>query len=67
MIGDTEYDMEMARNARTHALAVSYGVHHPERLLRHQPLGCLERIGDLPAWLNENSKLQIQYSEEALP
>lgn len=67
MIGDTEYDMEMARNARTHALAVSYGVHHPERLLRHQPLGCLERIGDLPAWLNENSKLQIQHSEEALP
>ncbi|MEW6646929.1 MAG: HAD-IA family hydrolase [Pseudomonadota bacterium] len=54
MIGDTEYDMEMARNARTHALAVSYGVHHPERLLRHGPLGCLQRIGDLPTWLRDN-------------
>jgi len=54
MIGDTEYDMEMARNARTHALAVSYGVHHPERLLKHGPLGCLHRIGELPEWLREN-------------
>lgn len=56
MIGDTEYDMEMARNARTHALAVSYGVHHPERLLKHQPLGCLDRIGDLPAWLEADER-----------
>jgi len=60
MIGDTEYDMEMARNARTHALAVSYGVHHPERLLRHQPLGCLDRIGDLPVWLNTKHEIQDQ-------
>lgn len=51
MIGDTEYDMAMARNANTAALAVSYGVHAPERLHRHGPLGCLDRIGDLPAWL----------------
>lgn len=56
MIGDTEYDMEMARNAATHALAVSYGVHHPERLLKHQPLGCLEQIGDLLAWLDADER-----------
>ncbi len=35
MIGDTEYDMQMATNARTYSLAVSYGVHEKERLLRH--------------------------------
>lgn len=58
MIGDTEYDMEMARNARTHALAVSYGVHHPERLLKHGPLGCLQRISELPEWLRENETTQ---------
>ena len=52
MIGDTEYDMEMARNAQTPALAVSYGVHAPERLLQYGPLGYLDRIADLPAWLN---------------
>ncbi len=58
MIGDTEYDMEMARNARTAALGVSYGVHHPERLLRHEPLGCLDRIGELPAWLEQIAEIQ---------
>lgn len=58
MIGDTEYDMEMARNARTAALGVSYGVHHPERLLRHEPLGCLDSIGDLPNWLNTKDEIQ---------
>ncbi len=53
MIGDTEYDMQMAVNARAHALAVSYGVHEKERLLRHQPLHCLDDIGELSGWLEQ--------------
>jgi phosphoglycolate phosphatase len=51
MVGDTEYDMQMARNAGAHALAVCYGVHSPERLLAHGPLGCLADLADMPAWL----------------
>lgn len=51
MIGDTEYDMQMARNAATHSLAVSYGVHDIERLLSHGPLGHLDDIRELPDWL----------------
>ncbi len=51
MVGDTEYDMEMARNADVPALAVSYGVHRPERLRAHDPLDCIDRIDELPAWL----------------
>lgn len=51
MIGDTEYDMLMASNARTHALAVSYGVHEKARLLQHEPLHCLDDITELGAWL----------------
>jgi len=53
MIGDTEYDMQMAANAGVAALAVSYGVHPPERLLRHAPLGCLNDIRELPGWLDQ--------------
>ncbi len=53
MIGDTEYDMQMANNARTHALAVSYGVHEKERLLQHTPLHCLDAIIELGDWLAE--------------
>lgn len=51
MVGDTEFDMEMANNAGTGAIAVSYGVHEPERLLRHRPLACLDAIEELQDWL----------------
>ncbi len=52
MIGDTEYDMELAQNAGTHSLAVSYGVHSLDRLLKYDPLGHINQIHELPEWLN---------------
>lgn len=51
MIGDTEYDLQMASNAGTDSLAVSYGVHEVERLLGHGPVGCLDAFDQLPDWL----------------
>jgi phosphoglycolate phosphatase len=33
MVGDTTFDMEMARNARTHALGVTWGYHERDELL----------------------------------
>jgi phosphoglycolate phosphatase len=53
MIGDTEYDMQMSRNAGTHALAVSYGVHDLPRLLKQCPLGHIDDIRELPTWLEK--------------
>jgi phosphoglycolate phosphatase len=50
MVGDTEYDMEMAHNAGASALAVCHGVHERERLLRHRPLDCLASLLDIPTW-----------------
>jgi len=51
MIGDTEYDMEMARNAGAWSLGVAYGVHPCERLRQHQPLDCLDSPAQIPLWL----------------
>jgi phosphoglycolate phosphatase len=51
MVGDTEYDMAMARNAGAGPVAVSYGVHALERLQRHEPLACLDAIDELGPWL----------------
>ncbi|MCP4125931.1 MAG: HAD hydrolase-like protein, partial [Gammaproteobacteria bacterium] len=51
MIGDTEYDMQMARSANAHRLGVSYGSHTRERLMQSEPLGCLDDIRELPKWL----------------
>ena len=53
MIGDTEYDMEMASNAGTSALAVDYGVHDRIRLARHAPLHCISEIRELISWLEQ--------------
>ncbi len=53
MVGDTEYDMEMATNAGAAKIAVSSGVHSAERLQQHSPLVTLNRIRDMPAWLEE--------------
>jgi len=51
MVGDTEYDMQMAHNAGASALAVCHGVHERERLLAQGPLDCLETLPELRSWL----------------
>jgi phosphoglycolate phosphatase len=51
MIGDTEYDMQMAINAGTRMLGVSYGVHSADRLSRHGPLGVADSVKQIPGLL----------------
>ncbi len=53
MIGDTEYDMDMAARADVHRLGVSYGVHEKRRLQKYQPLHILDNISELPNCLND--------------
>ena len=60
MIGDTEYDLQMASNAGVRSLAISYGVHPLERLLPHGPLGYLDDIRDLAGWLERLDHLEGQ-------
>jgi phosphoglycolate phosphatase len=58
MVGDTEYDLHMAHNARANSLAVSYGVHEKDRLLACNPLHCVDNIQQLHQWLtNEPGNL----------
>lgn len=52
MIGDTEYDLEMALNAGMPSLGVTYGVHTPDRLRKHNPLACVDHITEIPDWLD---------------
>ncbi len=51
MIGDSEYDLIMARQSGVESLAVSYGVQSKDILLECKPLDCIDSITDLPAWL----------------
>jgi phosphoglycolate phosphatase len=51
MIGDTEFDLQMAANISMPSLAVSYGVHEVERLQAHKPLAIMDTLDGLPEWL----------------
>lgn len=51
VVGDTAYDLLMARSAGAPALGATYGVHERTRLLECRPLGLIEAITELPDWL----------------
>lgn len=51
MIGDTEYDAEMARAIGMPMLGVACGVHEPGRLRAAGALALIEQVRELPAWL----------------
>jgi len=51
MIGDTEFDMQMARSAQVGALGVACGVHEQERLHEAGALAILNDVSGLGGWL----------------
>jgi len=51
MIGDTTYDLEMARSAGTASIGVCTGSHCREELEQYGPLACLEGVVELREWL----------------
>ncbi|MCE8015670.1 HAD-IA family hydrolase [Halomonas sp. MCCC 1A17488] len=52
MVGDTEYDMEMARALGMDRVAVTWGVHAPERLAASRPVYTAQAVTELFDWLN---------------
>jgi phosphoglycolate phosphatase len=51
MVGDTEFDVQMARAARVHSVGVACGVHEGERLREAGALAIIDRVAHLGAWL----------------
>jgi phosphoglycolate phosphatase len=51
MVGDTEFDLEMASNAGIDSVAVSYGVHEVSRLEAHAPRLIIDQLLELRDWL----------------
>ena len=51
MIGDTEFDLAMARSIGMPGVGVTCGVHHPERLLKAGAVALIESVAALPGWL----------------
>ena len=55
MIGDTTHDLQLARNAGTASVGVSYGAHEPDAFGAHGPLAVLHSTAELSAWLQANA------------
>ena len=51
MVGDTEFDVAMARALGMDAVGVTCGVHPPERLVAAGALALLPDVAALPGWL----------------
>jgi len=47
MVGDTGFDLEMARRARVAAIGVTHGAHDAVELLRHQPLALVDHLAQV--------------------
>ena len=54
MIGDTTHDLQMALNAGTAGIAVTYGAHPEAPLLELSPRFCAHSVAELGAWLGEH-------------
>ncbi|MGM0633314.1 MAG: HAD-IA family hydrolase [Pseudomonadota bacterium] len=55
MVGDTSYDMEMARRLGMPAIGVTWGVHDRDRLAAHEPVAILESVQALQQYLLERA------------
>lgn len=53
VVGDTEFDVEMARRAGSPALGISWGAHPGERLRKAGVVDLIEDIAELPDWLDD--------------
>ncbi len=51
MVGDTEFDLEMAQNAKVDSIAVCCGVHERERLEKYPVKAVFEYAPEIVGWL----------------
>ncbi len=53
MIGDTEFDINMAHRASVDVVAITQGAHSKQQLVKARPKTILDHINQLPLWLAE--------------
>ncbi len=55
MIGDTTHDLQMALNASTASVGVSYGAHAHDTFADFSPLTVVHTVSDLDTWLIQHA------------
>ncbi|MNJ70758.1 Phosphoglycolate phosphatase [compost metagenome] len=55
MVGDSSFDLQMARNAGMGSVAVSYGAQSIDALRLYEPRLAIDRFSELHAWLSQQA------------
>lgn len=55
MIGDTTHDLQLALNAGTASVAVSYGAHEPAAFAEYGPRFIAHSVAELGGWLRDHA------------
>jgi len=55
MIGDTIHDLQLAANAGTPSVAVTYGAHQASEFAAHSPLVVARTVAELAEWLAQHA------------
>lgn len=55
MIGDTTHDLQLAVNAGTHSVAVSYGAHEPAAFANYPTRHVAHSVAELQQWLLQHA------------
>lgn len=63
MVGDSVFDLQMARNAGVDSVAVGYGAQSLDELHRHGPRLAINEFSQLGAWLKSPVRQSIGVSE----
>ncbi len=59
MIGDSVFDLQMARRAGVDSVAVAYGAQPVEKLQAYGPRLVINRFAELATWLGESQSSEV--------
>ena len=56
MIGDTQFDLDMAHNAGMDSIGITHGAHSVEKLQQSKPMMLIDNLPQLTQWLSVQSE-----------
>lgn len=67
MIGDTSFDLDMARRAGVGAVGVTHGAHDAEELLRYNPLALIDHLDEAPGVIETVTRHRARQAQSGNP
>lgn len=59
MVGDTQFDLDMAHNAGMDSIAITHGAHDVEKLQKSKPMLMVNNLKELAFWMADQSRATV--------